>query len=65
MSQASRGIALGIEVDQQGALVGLGQTDGQVHRSGGLADPTFLIGNAKNSAQRDKSPYVDASISPF
>ena len=42
---AHGGIALGIEVDQQGALPELGQGRRQIDTGGGLADAALLVGD--------------------
>jgi hypothetical protein len=44
---AHGGIALRVEVDQQHALVQLGQSGRQVDAGGGLADPALLVCYAK------------------
>ena len=46
---AHGGIALWIEVDQQHPLPGLGQCRGKIHAGSGLANPTLLVGDAKDS----------------
>ena len=43
-----RGIALGIKIHHQDALAQLGQTGGQIHRGGGFANATLLVGNTKD-----------------
>ena len=50
VAQAGRGVALRIEIDQQGAAAGLGQADGQIHGRGRFADAAFLIGDAQDAA---------------
>ncbi len=50
LAQAGRGVALRIEIDQQGARAGLGQSDGQVDGGGRFADASFLIGDAQDPA---------------
>ena len=47
-AQSAGGVALRIEVDQQGVRAGLGQRDGQIDGRGGLAHPPLLVGNTKN-----------------
>ena len=49
-AQAGGCIALRIEIDQQSAAAGLGQSDRQIDGRGGLADAAFLIGDAEDAA---------------
>ena len=42
-AQAGGGVALRVEVDQQGLATGLGQRAGQVQGGGRLADAAFLV----------------------
>ena len=45
LAQAGRGVALRIEIDQQGAHSRLGKSDCQVNGRRGFAHPAFLISN--------------------
>jgi hypothetical protein len=52
MAQTRGGVALRIEIDQERAFAGLGQSDRQVDGRGGLADSAFLIRHTQNAAHR-------------
>ncbi|MCL6504874.1 MAG: hypothetical protein K6T86_19520, partial [Pirellulales bacterium] len=47
-SEAAGGVALRVEVDQQGSSTASGQADGEIDSSGRLAHAALLVGNAEN-----------------
>src|SRR3546814_3262922 len=51
-AQAGRGVALGIEIDQQDAKPGGGQPRGQIDGSGGFSDAALLIGDGNTDHPR-------------
>jgi hypothetical protein len=53
-TDAARRVALGVEVDQQHALLGHGHTRRQVDRCRGLPDATLLIRNRDDTAHRTR-----------
>ena len=50
--QAGAGVALRIEIDDQGAVAELGQAGAEVDRGGGLADATLLVGDGDDPGER-------------
>ena len=48
LSDAARGVALRVAVDEQDVAAGEGEGGGEVDRRGGLADATLLIGDGDN-----------------
>ena len=48
-AEAGRGVALGIEIDDQHFLADRGQRGAEIDRGGGLADPALLIGDRQNA----------------
>ncbi len=52
-AHAGRRVALGIEVDDQDAVIELGERRAQVHRRRGLADPTLLVRDRDDERELD------------
>ena len=47
MPQTCRGVALGVEVDDEGAVADLGQGRAEVDGRRGLPDPALLVGRRR------------------
>ncbi len=58
MPETGRGVALGIEVDDEHPVAELGQAGGQVDRRRRLADPALLVGDGEHPGKR--SSHVSA-----
>lgn len=54
MTQARRGVALGIKIDQESLVSALGDCRTQVDRGRCFANATFLVRNANNPGQPDR-----------
>ncbi len=52
-AHARRGVALGVEVDDQDPVVELGQGRAEVHRGRGLADAAFLVRDRDHQREDD------------
>jgi hypothetical protein len=50
-AEGAGGVALGVAVDDQGALFGCGERGTEVDGGGGLTDATFLIGDSDYAGQ--------------
>src|SRR5260370_743086 len=57
-TQATARVGLGITIYKQGRDLGCGKGGSQVDGRGGLADPTFLIGNGDNASHGERSRPV-------
>ena len=53
--KCNRGVALRVEVDEQGRVAGVGDRRAEVDRGGGLAHPALLVGDCENGAHRGSS----------
>src|SRR5215831_17917073 len=54
-AKSTRGVRLGVAVDQQGLDLLRGKRRGEVDRSGGLAHTTLLVGNSDDASHDDVS----------
>jgi len=72
-AHAAGGVALGIDVHQEGALLGRGEAGGEVDRRGRLANPAFLVGDREDDGRachsagfgtRERSSVAAAYTSP-
>jgi len=48
-AEGGGGVALRIDVDEEGGEATLGKGGGEVDRCGGLADPTLLVGHCEHA----------------
>ena len=64
-TEAARGIALGIGVDDEDSEVVGGEGSGEVDSGGRLADAALLIRNCKNPAQAVILPRSSPGLKPL